>query len=95
MIATEFHYFPVDESQFSTYPIKTSEVAWKEFTESKAQTTSVGANKEGDNIKIRKIYLAYYDAGIPTDFLEPIYVFEGDNGYTAYLPAVTDDYYGQ
>jgi len=95
IVAAEFHYFAVDESQFSTYPIKTSETAWKEFTEGKASTANVGANKEGDNIKIRKVYLAYFDAGIQTDFLQPIYVFEGDNEYTAYLPAITSDYYEQ
>jgi len=95
IIAAEFHYFSVDESQFSTYPIKTSEEAWRQFTEGKASTASIGAGKEGDNIKIRKVYLAYFDAGVQTDFLQPIYVFEGDNGYVAYLPAVTSDYYGE
>jgi len=95
IVAAEFHYFTVDESQFSTYPIKTSETAWKEFTEGKASTANAGVNKEGGNIKIRKVYLAYYDAGVQTDFLQPIYVFEGDNGYVAYLPAVTSDYYGE
>lgn len=95
IVAAEFHYLPVDESQFSTYPIKTSDAAWKEFTEGKASSANAGANKEGGNIKIRKIYLAYFDAGVQTDFLQPIYVFEGDDGYVAYLPAVTDNYYGQ
>jgi hypothetical protein len=95
MVAAEFHYFAVDESQSSTYPIKTSDAAWKEFTEGKASTANAGVNKEGDNIKIRKIYLAYFDAGVQTDFYQPVYVFEGDNGYIAYLPAVTSDYYGQ
>jgi len=95
IVAAEFHYFMVDESQYSTYPIKTSDAAWKEFTEGKASTASIGAGKEGDNIKIRKVYLAYFDAGIQTDFFEPVYVFEGDNGYVAYLPAITADYYGQ
>lgn len=95
IVAAEFHYFAVDESQFSTYPIKTSEEAWKEFAEGKASTSTIGTNKEGDNIKIRKVYLAYFDTGVQTDFFQPIYVFEGDNGYVAYLPAVTSDYYGE
>ena len=95
IVAAEFHYFAVDESQFSTYPIKTPDVAWKEFADGKAFTANIGVNKEGDNIKIRKVYLAYFDAGIQTDFFQPIYVFEGDNGYVAYLPAVTSEYYNQ
>lgn len=94
IVVGQFHYFPVDESQFSTYPIKTAEESWKEFTEGKGFVSNIGANKEGDNIKIRKMYLAYYDAGVPTDFLQPIIVLEGDKGFSAYIPAVTSNYYG-
>ena len=50
---------------------------------------------EGDEIKIRRIYLAYYDAGIYTEFLQPIYVFEGDNDFVAYTPAITSNYYSE
>ncbi len=93
IVAAEFHYFAVDETQFSTYPIKTAEEAWKEFGEGKVFTVRPGENKEGDNIKIRKIYLGYFDSGIQMDFFQPVYVFEGDNAYMAYLPAITSEYY--
>lgn len=96
IIAAEFHYFPVDETQYSTYPIKTSNEAWDELTAKGAGfIANLGQNKSGDSIKIRRIYLAYYDAGVPIEFFEPIVVFEGDNGFIAYVPAVSPDYYGQ
>lgn len=97
IMAGEFHYFPVDETQFSTYPLKTSEEVWKEFGEGKAFVAKDGNHKEGDNIKIRKIYLAYYDPDVAFGFLEPIIVFdEGiEDGFMAYIPAVTNEYYGE
>ncbi len=94
IIAGQYHYFPVDEGKFSTYPIKTGQQAWDELNSGKAYVAAPGINKEGDNVKIRKIYLAYYDAGQPTEFFQPIMVFEGDRGFIAYTPAVTPEYYG-
>jgi len=96
IVAAEYHYFPVDESQFSTYPTKTSEEAWNELSSGNIYFANIGPHKEGDNIKIRRIYLAYFDSGVPADFLQPVIVLdEGvDNGLMVYVPAVTADYYG-
>ena len=95
IIASEFHYFPVDETQESTYPLKTSQDAWNELNSGSAFVASYGLNVEGDAVKIRDIYLAYFDAGLPTEFYQPIIVLEGDKGFKAYVPAVTPDYYGE
>jgi hypothetical protein len=95
IIAAEFHYFPVDEGKSATYPLKTAQAAYDELVAGNAYIAGPGLNKEGDSVKIRKIYLAYYDAGVPTDYLQPIIVFEGDKGFIAYVPAVTTDYYGE
>ena len=95
IIAAEYHYFPVDESQFSTYPIKTPEAAFGELTSGTAFISNPGLAKDGETLKIRRIYLAYFDPESPTDFFQPIFVFEGDNGFTAHVPAVTADYYGE
>ena len=95
VIAGQFHYFPVDESQSSTYPLKAAQAAWDELNSGGAYVASVGINKDGDNVKIRRIYLGYYDAGTPNEFFQPIVVFEGDRGFIAYLPAVTVEFYGE
>ena len=95
IIAAEYHYFPVDESQFSTYPIKTPEEAFSELQNGKAYIASLGLNKDGGSLKIRRVYLAYFDPETQSEFYQPIYVFEGDNGFVAYDPAVTSQYYGQ
>lgn len=95
IIASEYHYYPIDESEYSTYPIKSPETAFSELQSGSAYFASLGTVKEGDNLKIRKVYLAYYDPSVESDFYQPVYVFEGDNNYSAYVPAITSDYYGK
>jgi hypothetical protein len=95
IVAAEYHYYSVDESQFSTYPIKTPAEAFAELQANQGYIAALGLNKDGDSLKIRRMYLAYFDPGTVTEFYQPVYVFEGDNGFTAYLPAVTSAYYGE
>lgn len=95
ILAGEYHYYPIDETQFSTYPIKTPEQVFTELTAGQAYIANQGLVKDGESLKIRRIYLAYFDAETPSEFLQPIFVFEGDKGFVAYLPAVTADYYGE
>jgi hypothetical protein len=91
IVASEYHYHSVDESQYSTYPLMTPSEAFSALQNGQSFVASVGVNKDGDNLKIRKVYLAYFDPEVITEFYQPIYVFEGDNGFTAYLPAVTPE----
>lgn len=95
IIAAEYHYYAVDESQYSTYPIITSQEAFNELTANQAYIADLGLNKDGDSLKIRRVYLAYYDPESEADFYQPVYVFEGDNGFVAYYPAISPTYYGQ
>jgi hypothetical protein len=98
VIASEYHYFPVDETKYSTYPIITPEEAFKKLQDGKAYVASMGQYKEGDNLKIRKVYLAYFDPDVPSDFYQPIYVFDSnendpENSFIGYIPAVSSSYY--
>jgi hypothetical protein len=93
IVTGEYHYFPVDEDRFETYPIKTSLAAWEELKAGGGYIAQNSSIKDAA-IKIRRVYLAYYDAGVSTEFFQPIVVFEGDGGFMAYVPAVTPEYYG-
>lgn len=93
IIAAEYHYYPVNEEGTATYPIKTSQKAWEELNSQEAKIVSID-DPSVENIKIRNVYLAYYDAGQYTTYYQPVVVFEGDNDFVAYVPAVTDEYYG-
>lgn len=94
IVAAEYHYFPVDESKFATYPLKSVETAWQELNALNGFIANPGTGT-GENIIIRRVYLGYYDSKTPSEFYQPVFVFEGDNGFTAYVPAVTPDYYGK
>ncbi len=94
VIASEYYYYPIDEQTFSTYPIKTAQQAWDELKSGGGFIASVGDNEDG-NVTIRRVYIAYYDTGQYAEFLQPIVVFEGDNGFVAYVPAVTSEFYAE
>jgi hypothetical protein len=92
IIAAEYQYYPLDENTTATYPLMTSGQAWDKLKKGQAYIANLGTNK-GSEITIRKVYLAYYDAGQYVPFYQPVFVFVGDNGFYAYVPAVTDQYY--
>ena len=93
IIAAEYHYYPSSEQGSGTYPIKTAQKVWEELNSQKAHIVRI-KDPSGDAVKIRNIYLAYYDAGQYVQYYQPVVVFEGDNDFVAYIPAVTDEYYG-
>jgi len=94
IVGVQYYYYPVDETQFATYPLITSDAAFKELQLGKGYIANLG-NGNTNKITIRRVYLAYYDPGIPMQFYQPVVVFEGDNNFVAYVPAVTSAYYGQ
>ncbi len=93
IIAGEYHYFPVTQDRSSTYPIKTPQQAWDELIAGKGSVAQLpqDGNKK---IVIRRVSLGFYDPGAPQGFMQPIFIFEGDAGFVAYVPAITADYYG-
>jgi hypothetical protein len=94
IIAGEYHYFGIDYDQISTYPTKTAEEAVEELKNGEAYIANLGLNTSGQ-ITIRNIYLAYYDPNVPYSFYQPVIVLEGDREFVAYVPAVSDEYYGE
>lgn len=92
IIAGEYHYFPIQADKNGTYPLITPQTAWDSLQEGKGYIVNIDSDHPS-TIPIRKIYLAYYDAGQYTDFYQPVIVFEGDYSFEAYIPAVTSDYY--
>jgi len=88
IIKGRYIHFPINYDHLATYPLKLSNVAWEELKTGKAYIANLGNNPEQKPIVIRKIYLAYFDPDTDQDFLQPIFVFEGDNQFLAYLSAI-------
>lgn len=86
IILAEFNHFEVDYENYGTYPIKLPKEAWQELKEGKGFIAR--ALETGNRAVIRKVYLAYYDSSTYQGFLQPIFVFEGDQQFVAYVPAI-------
>lgn len=93
IIGAQYRYFPINKDENSTYPIKTAEKAWEDLQNNQAYIASYDGN--GQAVTVRKVYLAYYDAGQYQVYYQPVFVFEGDDNFMAYVPAIDDKYYNQ
>lgn len=89
IVALDFTYQPIDYSEVHTYPLRTSQQAWQVL---KAGEGYVADRGETDQAIIRKVSLGYYESPEEQDYLQPIYVFEGDGGFLAYVPAIDSKY---
>lgn len=89
VIGANYNHQPIS-SAAHTYPIKTAVDAFVELRDQKAYIVSYFG--ESLNISIRNVTLGYYIGNEKQDFLMPIIVFEGDEGFVAYVSAVTDEW---
>lgn len=86
----EAHFFhqDVDQNTSATYPIASASAALSDLKRGKGYIASYYGNNA--LISIKDIFLAYYMSDNNQSFLMPIIVFEGDNGFFAYVSAVKD-----
>ncbi|HYD35432.1 MAG TPA: hypothetical protein VD999_05165 [Vitreimonas sp.] len=85
----EYHYNPADNSEVHTYPIRTSQSAWKLLQSGEGFIVNKGA---GTRAVIRDVALGYFDSFEEQDYLQPVYVFSGDDGFLAYVPAIDPEF---
>jgi hypothetical protein len=92
IIAGERHYYPIDTTNVCIYPIKNSSTAWDELRGGRGYIANWGENLQTGQIKIRRVYLGYFDSKEYQEFYQPIFVFQGDNNFYAYVPAIIDQF---
>ncbi|HSW96485.1 MAG TPA: hypothetical protein VLF89_01530 [Candidatus Saccharimonadales bacterium] len=74
-----------------TYPLKSVEQAFKELqSASPSAYVASQANPAATTVKINQMSLGYYIGQGEQKYLMPIYVFQGENGFYAYVSAITD-----
>lgn len=86
-----FTYWPIDESTFATYQLKPMANAWQELQNQGGYIAKYPINGS-TTATIRNVYLGYYDSFDPQTYLQPIYVFIGDYGFAAYVPAISPEW---
>src|SRR3989344_3644186 len=72
----DYNYWDIDSTNFATYPVKDINLAFEEL---KKGQSSVVIEPVSPNISIVKVYLAYLLSKKYTPYLQPVYVFEGEN----------------
>lgn len=85
VVELEYHYFPIDYAQVETYPIRTADQAWKVLQAGEGYVPKAGTQPTA---VVRSVTLGYYDDWQEQEYLQPIYIFEGDGGFMGYVSAV-------
>ncbi len=91
ILQVSYTYWAIDTSNFGTYGLKTSNDAWMELQSGKGYVARYPKGG-GTQAVIRSVYLAYYDSTLPQTYLQPVFTFEGDDGFLAYVPAILPEW---
>jgi len=86
VVEVKYTHFPIDQEKFGTYPLKTIQQAWDEIKSGKYFLASFDGSQTS-SVKIRKISMGYFNPPALARFLQPIFVFQGDNNFWGYVPA--------
>lgn len=87
-LSLQYIFYPIDTTTKATYPIKTTETAYADLKSGKGVIIIEPTKAQ---VSISSIYLGYYFSENYTPYLQPVYVFEGQN-FVAYVPAITDEF---
>ena len=87
----QFINFPIDTTTYATYPIKTAETAYNDLKTGKG---IVILQPPKAQVSISSVYLGYFISDKYTPYLQPIYIFEGQN-FVAYVPAISSEFFNQ
>lgn len=86
ILSLEYKYWPLDAQTQGVYKLKTSTQAYEELVANNAHFVSIPEDQT--QIALTDTYIAYYDSNNPQLFLQPVYVFVGNDGFVAMVPAV-------
>ncbi len=88
VVQANIQYSEIEDTEFATYPLKNVNAAWQELVGGKGFV----AKSVGKNVVVRKAYLAYFESNRHQEFLQPVFVFEGDGGFMGFVQAVSSEY---
>lgn len=90
VMAADFTHQTIDQTDTSaTYPLITAQQALDNLKNGKGYVAAYYGNDP--KILINNVYLAYYLGKTIQDYLMPVIVFEGQNGFMAYVSALADE----
>ncbi|MBI5127515.1 hypothetical protein HZA76_03630 [Candidatus Roizmanbacteria bacterium] len=90
VVKSQIAFFEKSETQVDLYPVKSGDIAWQELLNGKGSVVAATMGKK--DVTIKKMFISYYDPEIYQNYLQPVYVFLGDNDFVAYVPAITSEF---
>ncbi|OGK25886.1 hypothetical protein A3A46_02530 [Candidatus Roizmanbacteria bacterium RIFCSPLOWO2_01_FULL_37_13] len=91
IIKAQIKFYEKSNAQIGVYPIKTGDLAWEALKTGNGVIIQNEANSQ--KIVIKKMFLGYLDPDVYQEYLQPVYVFLGENNFVSYVPAITDNYF--
>lgn len=86
IVEMERRYFPIDYTLNSTYPLRSVEEAWTVLKSGEGYIANAGTE---ETAVVRNVTLGYFDNFEQQSYLQPIYVFSGDDGFLGYVSAIS------
>ncbi len=93
IIKAQIKFYEKSDTQIGIYPLKSGDLAWQELQEGKGWV--IQNSQKQQNIVIKTMFLGYLDPDTYQPYMQPVYVFLGDNSFVAYVPAISSDYLGE
>lgn len=90
IIRAQIKFFEKSDQQVGYYPVISGDQAYSNLKEGKGMVVSNPGNNKKVVVKTMKI--SYLDPDFYQDYLQPVYVFIGENDFVAYVPAISDNY---
>lgn len=85
IIYAKFKHWTIDNQTIGIYKLKSATTAYNELIAGQAYYARL---PNETSIAITNVRLAYFDSVYPQLFMQPVFVFEGEPGFTAYVTAV-------
>lgn len=92
ILRAQVKFFEKSTEQVGIYPLRSGDEAWKQLQDGKGKIVVSPGTVPNNTIKIKQMFLGYYDPDIYQDYLEPVFVFLGEGNFAAYVPAVSKDW---
>ncbi|PIY71999.1 hypothetical protein COY87_03170 [Candidatus Roizmanbacteria bacterium CG_4_10_14_0_8_um_filter_33_9] len=92
VIRSQIKYFEKSNDQIGIYPVINGDEAFEKLKAGKGFIIS-HTNNESEDVLIKKMFFAYLDPDTYQEYMQPLYVFLGDNNFVAYVNALPDNYY--
>lgn len=91
ILRAQIRFFEKSDQQVGIYPLISADEAFTDLKAEKAMFINLPANT--NQITIKKMFLGYFDSDTYQPYLQPVYVFWGNDDFAAYVPAIKPEYY--